>query len=232
MDEVIRMSRAGLAEDIIISRIDQRIDLSVDQLIELKNAGVSDRIIRAMLTQVPSKKSSTPEVKDASVDHVSVKEVGFYLIDKEPILLTSSAFTNQKASMVKLAATMGLGKVEQKASVQGASAKLRTDDRSPSFVFYAPEGVAATEYLLIRLDRKSDHREITVGRMNMLGASAGFEKKRIINFASTKVNARRWKITLDKPLTPGEYGFYPAAGLQTVGSAVSMTGKLYEFGID
>jgi hypothetical protein len=203
--------------------------LTVDQLIELKNAGVSDRVIRAMTS---NEKSTISGASIASQPDGS-GTIGFYLLADQPVLLTTSAFTTQKASYVKMAATMGFGKTKQKAIVSGASAQVRTANRSPQFSFYAAaDGVAPTEYVLIRLDRKSDHREITVGRMNMLGASAGFDKDRVLTFSSSRSDPRRWTITINGSLKPGEYAFYPAAGLQTVGSAVTTTGKLYEFGID
>ena len=228
IDEVIRMTKAGIADDIIISKIDKKSELTVDQLIELKNAGVSDNVIRAMNID----KVSTPSADASQLTNSA--SVGFHLLmGHEPMILPTSVFTTQKASYLKMAATMGVGKTKQKAVVSGASAKVRTSNRAPQFSFNAgTDAVAPTEYVLIRLDRKSDHREITVGRMNMMGASAGFDKDRVISFSSTRSDDRKWTITVNGPLKPGEYAFYPAAGLQTVGTAVATTGKLHEFGID
>ena len=52
VEDVIRLVKAGLSEDIIIQQIRRKgapAELSADQLIHLKNASVGDRIIRAML---------------------------------------------------------------------------------------------------------------------------------------------------------------------------------------
>jgi hypothetical protein len=49
--DVIRLSQAGLSDDVIIKQIkirNQQFDLSTEQLLQLKNANVSDRVIEAM----------------------------------------------------------------------------------------------------------------------------------------------------------------------------------------
>jgi hypothetical protein len=78
VDDVIKLSKAGLSDDVIIAQIKKRaqaFDLSTDQLIQLKAAHVSDRVIEAMSkpsatgVQVPSMTSastvSQPGVKAA-----------------------------------------------------------------------------------------------------------------------------------------------------------------------
>jgi hypothetical protein len=52
VDDVIRLSKAGLSDDVIIQQIrkkGQRFDLSTDQLVQLKSASVSERVIQAMI---------------------------------------------------------------------------------------------------------------------------------------------------------------------------------------
>jgi len=49
---VIRLSKAGLSDDLIIEQIKkkgQRFDLSTDQLIQLKATSVSERVIAVMI---------------------------------------------------------------------------------------------------------------------------------------------------------------------------------------
>ena len=50
--EVIKLSKAGLSDDTIIEQIrkkNQHFDLSTDQLIQLKEAHVSERVIQVMI---------------------------------------------------------------------------------------------------------------------------------------------------------------------------------------
>ena len=50
--DVIKLSKAGLSDDLIIQQIKkkgQRFDLSTDQLVQLKSASVSERVIQVMI---------------------------------------------------------------------------------------------------------------------------------------------------------------------------------------
>lgn len=52
VEDVVRLARAGIADEIILAQIHnkrQAFDLTADQLVELKSASVSDRVIRAMM---------------------------------------------------------------------------------------------------------------------------------------------------------------------------------------
>jgi len=52
VNDVIKLSKAGLSDDLIIQQIrkkGQRFDLSTDQLIQLKTAHISDRVIQVMI---------------------------------------------------------------------------------------------------------------------------------------------------------------------------------------
>jgi hypothetical protein len=64
--DVIKLSQAKISDDIIVQQLSkkgQRFDLSTEQLIQLKNAGVSDRVIGAMIDptkgNVPSSTENT-----------------------------------------------------------------------------------------------------------------------------------------------------------------------------
>lgn len=62
--DVIRLTKAGISDDIIIQQLSkngQRTNLSTDQLVQLKNGGVSDRVIRAMINpSAPAPETTAP----------------------------------------------------------------------------------------------------------------------------------------------------------------------------
>src|SRR5581483_8075754 len=61
-DDVIRLVKAGLSDDIIIQQLrksGQTFDLSTDQLIALKTAKVSDRVVQFMIDP-PKTESPAP----------------------------------------------------------------------------------------------------------------------------------------------------------------------------
>jgi hypothetical protein len=62
-DSIIKMVKAGLSEDIIVSTINASpgtYDISADALIGLKQAGVGDKVIAAIVTKNAAPVSSTP----------------------------------------------------------------------------------------------------------------------------------------------------------------------------
>jgi hypothetical protein len=66
VNDVIKLSHAKLSDDVIVQQLSKkglRFSLSTEQLIELKNAGVSDRVIQAMIdptnANAPSLKQNT-----------------------------------------------------------------------------------------------------------------------------------------------------------------------------
>src|ERR1035438_4815390 len=66
VDDVIRLSKAGLSDDVIIQQIKkkgQRFDLSADQLIQLKSASVSERVIQVMIDPARDPSPSPAEKK-------------------------------------------------------------------------------------------------------------------------------------------------------------------------
>jgi hypothetical protein len=59
--DVIKLSQAKISDDIIVQHLSkkgQRFDLSTEQLIQLTNAGVSDRVIQAMIDPAKANASS------------------------------------------------------------------------------------------------------------------------------------------------------------------------------
>jgi hypothetical protein len=75
VDDVIKLSKAGLSDDVIIAQIKKRpqpFDLSTDQLIQLKSAHVSDRVIQAImgaqLTATPPSEKSSAQGTSAVTD--------------------------------------------------------------------------------------------------------------------------------------------------------------------
>jgi hypothetical protein len=74
--DIIKLSQAKISDDIIVqqpSRKGQRFDLSTEQLIQLKSAGVSDRVIQAM---IDPPRTNTPAVQQqtASTSNVQPRE--------------------------------------------------------------------------------------------------------------------------------------------------------------
>ena len=89
-EQVIQMVKAGLTDDVIVARIKAQsgpINLSTDDLVALKSAGVSDAVIRALLAPGPKSNAaassrapaSAPAVADPN-DPAAPHDPGIYLM--------------------------------------------------------------------------------------------------------------------------------------------------------
>lgn len=94
------------------------------------------------------------------------------------------------------------------------------------FVIIAPEGVAITEYQLLRLRDEKDAREFRSVTGGVLHVSGGATRD-LVPFESKKLASRSFSIILLR-LTPGEYGFLPPGALTSSHSSSSL-GKMYTF---
>src|SRR5271170_6900196 len=80
-DSVIRMAKAGLGEDLIIQTINTQPGQYItdaDALVALKTAGLSDRVITAMMNKSRRQLTSVPE---KPIDLSDVNEIGIYYKD-------------------------------------------------------------------------------------------------------------------------------------------------------
>jgi hypothetical protein len=121
------------------------------------------------------------------------------------------------------------GKVKVRAALNGNHAQLRITNTSPVFEVGLPSDVnAADQLVLIKLNPKSDRREVEIGRAGITGSSMGFRKEAIVATTFEEVKPLTvgggFKYTLYRvkvvgPLPPGEYAFAPR-------------NLYYDFGVD
>src|ERR1017187_2057105 len=86
-DAVVKLVRAGLSEDLVISTINSQpgfYDTSTDGLIALKKAGVSDRIVGAIVTRSTAPATAPPAasipVANNPDDPAQVHSPGIYIL--------------------------------------------------------------------------------------------------------------------------------------------------------
>jgi hypothetical protein len=91
---------------------------------------------------------------------------------------------------------------------------------------YAPEGVAITEYQLLRLRQKQDHREFRTVTGGVLHQSGGATRD-LVPFEGKKIAPRTWVVLLPN-IGAGEYGFL-APGAVSSQHASAQLGKMYSF---
>lgn len=232
-ESVIKMVKADLGEAIIISTINgqpAKFATSADDLINLKQAGVSDNIIHAMIVKMSGGGAAAPAAaaSAASPEKGPVSEVGVYYKKNEVWTDLPPEVVNFKTGgVLKTIGTAGIVKGDINGRVNGEHS--RTVIKTPvSLLVYASEGVAITEYQLLRLRGSKDAREFRTVTGGVLHVSGG-QTRDVVPFESKKVAPRTWEIVLPN-LGEGDYGLLPPASTDATASS-GRIGKVYSFRI-
>ncbi|MFM6830631.1 MAG: hypothetical protein ACKOVA_09925 [Novosphingobium sp.] len=252
LDDVISLSKTGIGDDAIIAKIrssDTHIDLSVDQMVDLKTKGVSGPVIAALLAEKkPAEVKMSVDSPDPAVPHPA----GVYLMDSAASKMTriDPVVTNQAKTggLLGYAFTAGIASMSVKASIQNPTARTHASEARPSFYFFFDEsnpsvtsntaawasGTAATvtspsEFTLVQLMAKKDRREARVGSVNIAGAKTGVMDKDQLKFDYKLVRPGVYLVQPMADLPKGEYGFmYSLTGGGTAGA---ITARIFDFSI-
>ncbi len=253
-EDVISMAKLGLTDDVIIAKIRAMsatggdaisFDTGVEGLKNLKANGVPDSVIKVMINPtaagptVIAATSTTPMTVDPNLPP---PEVGVYWKDRANfVLLQGQALTNTKAGgKAGSLFTNGMRNQHWDATLAGPSSKNVVRERHPSFYLYVPDGSDAGDYVLIKLNKKSDHREFQVGSFGgITGGKSGVKKDKELGFKADHVGIRMYKVTLEEDLKPGEYAFFMGTGQGATMSGArggnrsggNAAGRIYDFSI-
>jgi hypothetical protein len=232
-DDVIKMVQAKLPDAVVVAKIKSspcKFDTGTDTLIKLKQAGVSDAVLQAM-----AEGGSAPEKPAGSAAAGSVSspapgglptEIGVYSKKGDEWVEVQPEVVNWKTGgVLKSMATVGVVKGDVNGRISGPHS--HNSVRTPlEFLIYAPEGVAITEYQLLRLRAQKDAREfrtVTGGVMHVSGGAT----RDLVQFEGKKIASRTFSISLPN-LGVGEYGFLPPGAVMS-GHAGASLGKMYTF---
>ena len=254
-DDVVQMVKGGFDESTTVAAIDAadtNFDTSVQALMALKTAGVSEKVISAMLGATKKKAeaakpaasavaAAAPTSTPAPAANPDVPDdIGVYTKLKGSLAEVYAEVVSWKSGGVgKSMLTGGFTKGHVNATVSGPRSKLQLG-RPLEFVVKCAEGVTPSEYMLLKLDEKGDRREFRAVTGGVYHSSSGLEKD-AIKFDFQKIAPRTYKIAL-AGLKKGEYGFLPpgsgsvggtggGASGQTVQGGSMQAGKLYTFGV-
>jgi hypothetical protein len=250
--DVIEMVKMGLSDDVIIAKIRSAsanasdvmsLDTSVDGLKTLKEANVPDSVIKVMINPAPAPAAMVAGTTPMTIDpNLPPPEVGVYWKDGTKFtLLQGQAVTNAKAGgKAGSFFTDGMRNQHWDATIEGPSSKNVVKDRRPLFYIYVPDGSDSSDYVLITLNKKSDHREFQIGSFGgITGGKSGVKRDKELQFHADHMGIRIYKITLDSDLKPGEYAFFMGTGQGNTMSGAhggnrsggSASGRIYDFSI-
>jgi hypothetical protein len=251
-EDVISMVKLGLTDDVIIAKIRAMsaagadsisFDTGVEGLKTLKASSVPDSVIKVMINPSPATATVVAASTPMTIDpNLPPPEVGVYWKDRANfVLLQGQALTNTKAGgKAGSFFTNGMRNQHWDATIEGPNSKNVVRERHPMFYFYVPDGADAGDYVLIKLNKKSDHREFQVGSFGgITGGKSGVKKDKELAFKADHVGIRMYKVTLETDLKPGEYAFFMGTGQGATmagarggnRSGGNATGRIYDFSI-
>jgi hypothetical protein len=227
-DSVVKMVKAGLGDDLIIQTIDTQPGkylTDADSLVALKTAGLSDRVIAAMMNKSRRQITNLTETEKPVVLS-DVNEIGVYYkdhagkwiaIDPEIVHIKSGGF-------IKSTATHGIIKQDRNGRVNGRESALAL--KHPiEILLYTPEGVAATEYTFVRFRLNSSNREFRILTGGVFHSSGGADRDEV-PFTPKRTAPRTYEFTVEDKIAGGEFGILPPGT-----GNVTNGGKIYTFAI-
>jgi hypothetical protein len=244
--DVVRMVKAKFDDSTIVKTIESNetyFDVSVDALLRLKEQGVSQTIIQAMLNaskkapvaqpaqpSTPIRATVTPLPPTAEL----LDEVGVYQVFKGKLVAIEPEIVNWRTGgVIKNAVTLGLDKGHINGTIAGPHSKTIVNTipfgMAGSILFYIRclEGNSASEYQLLRFWEKGDRREFRSVTGGVLHASGGATNN-VVEFQFEKIAPHTYKVTMPS-LTIGEYGFLAPGAAASADMA--SRGKIYTFRI-
>jgi hypothetical protein len=232
---IIKLVKAGLSDDLVISTINSQAgtyDTSADGIIALKTAGVSDKVVAAIVARAAAPSTSTPApllTANPTGLPAGIDEVGVYMKDKSGTwaAILPEIVNFKTGGVIKNIASAGIVKGDLNGHIAGPKAKVSATF-PVTVAVYVPEGVAISEYQLLRLHVNVDSREfrsVTGGVMHVSGGAT----RDAIEFQADKIAPRVFQITLQSSIGKGEYGLLPPGANNT--SNLGSSGKIFSVSV-
>jgi len=232
---VIELMKAKLDEAVIVQKIqgsNTKFDLSVDGLIQLKKAGVSDSIIQSMITAGTDANPNPGSHLNNSMSGILSNDAGDVFIKENGKLVEMeyiAGITKNLTSVFLLLNTATRFAI----IADGARASFRASSSNPSFlVKIHPSQMSIVKFDFDTYQKKKVRYVVRAGELFQTTGGAGGPGVSNIDFNFKRVKGKVYKITLKNPLEKGEYGIIAPLASSKGLWAASSTYKIYEFGID
>ncbi|MEK6300527.1 MAG: hypothetical protein AABO41_07380 [Acidobacteriota bacterium] len=178
------MVKASLPADVIVQAIKSStpdFDLSADGLITLKQDGVPDSIIQAMLTRsAPAETQPAQPIAPGLADSEAATRAVFFIDTGSRVQMIQAIPNGGRTGGVAMAVLNPFGKLKMLATFNGNHSQLRTSNSSPAFEALLPGDLNPSDvFVLVKLKVKSDRREISTGSFRM-GSTTGTGKNDLL----------------------------------------------------
>ncbi|WP_419804237.1 hypothetical protein [Terriglobus sp.] len=244
---IIRMTKADISDSIIRQAINTQpvnFQTGPDDLIALKNAGVSQPIISAMLArssglaqrpifrapgQMPL--ASNRVVMNAPVEVTplspEVDDPGLYFKNKQGQweAVSPELITYRDGGALKSLLTNNIVKKDLNGQITGPKSSLQIEPGTEMLIL-APRLCDPVEYVIVRFREKSDRREFRVRTGNVFHSETGAGHDQL-ELPIRKVSPRIFSFTVPPDIAKGEFGVLPPGNANAAGMVYA--GKMYTF---
>ena len=207
----------------IITKIetsDSDFDATIESLKQLRDLGVSDTIIMAMI----NKRKSDTQNTEGNTDEVN--KVGLYINDGGELRkIFPTVFSGSKMNTLGTALSYGLASTNISSILNNPTSNNIINTCNPEFIFFFGRpsnqqnfnnganwwfftATSPNEFVLVKLDKRGKRREVKTGSVNIIaGTSFGIDENSIIPFEMIPVDDYTFKVVSVDPLQPDEYCF-------------------------
>ena len=242
---ILELAEIGLDESIIINKINSSFnlfDVDVSDLKSLKKAGLSAGVINAMMSA-----ANNPDLRYSDpLDPMSPHPGGFYF--KTTGRFTELEYTSysggKSSGQILNRRTGGISSVKTKVVVGGKQSR-QVFAGNPEFYFYSTvsensafsgfEVASPNSFVCVKLDVKSDSRELQLGSTNILGAKSGINVGQQVDFRFEELSNGIYIIWFDYELPPGEYAFMNTSNVSVYvtgnGASSNSENRAFDFSI-
>lgn len=228
-DGVIKLVKSGMSEDLIISVLQQQpgaYSFGADDLIALKQASVSERIIAAMLAKGKGSAAAYAGAAKTAASpgqRTAISGPGlYYKKGNDSFELLTEDVEWKTSGAMKNIVSAGIVKKDLKGAVTGPSSRNFLTNPM-EIILSPPTGGTVNSFILLPMKPDNGVREFTVGPVNQKSGVA----KGAIPFGVEKVGESQFRMVLQTPLAPGEYGILAA----TPADPSTGSTKMYTFRI-
>ncbi|MGI8840958.1 MAG: hypothetical protein ACR2F8_09310 [Caulobacteraceae bacterium] len=245
---ILSLSKAGLGDGLIIDKLNTEpcgYDVSTKGIVLLKQAGVSDNVISAMVRRCATLSSVKGVAGDDSSNDPKIRHSpGIYVAET---WLSSSPLQVLKPSKPSGMRTAGNGSIVfplvTHMMIPGSKGRISIPISSPTFYFYfnlsdnhvsdfgtAEAGAAQSpdEFSLVKFKRRGDDREMELGKISAYGSAIvavrqGIDTKFAVPIDIEDMGNGIYSARVKGALEPGEYAF--------VLTGTGLAARIYDFSI-
>lgn len=251
-ETVTTLFKKGLGTGIIINKIKttkNTFDLSTDALIKLKEDGIPDEIVSAMLESSEKNRVEIVDLNNPLTMHIS----GIYYYNPYDSTRRLSRIDPTVVSTAKAGGfgqalanqySYGLANAKVTSVISGRNSRRQLNNEQLVFYFYFEPvknslnqtasanwwfntATSPNEFGLVKLIERKDSRDFVVAKVNDYGKSIGIDEKQKMDFGYEIVAENIYKVVFYGSLPSGEYCFIYTGATPTMYS----NDKVFDFGI-